>query len=221
MLMITTTVRMVDGVHSNTTSLGPAVTLNGVLVLSTGRLCRIISNYPSPFLVESRTQHRLIGTSSTSNNSDHSTSSGRNNFLGTGWELNTSLALVRVVSNDGNIVSGCSSKRTTVTSLLLDIANHGTFWDRGKRKNVADLEVGVFAGVDKLSRVHSLVGDESLGVELESVRVPKDHFGQRSTTSRVVNDVLHSSSYISMTLGVIEGSEKRRILVEAGMGREL
>lgn len=38
MLMVTTTVRMVDGVHGNTTSLGPAVALDGELVLGTRSL---------------------------------------------------------------------------------------------------------------------------------------------------------------------------------------
>ena len=33
MLVVTTTVRMIDGVHSNTTSLGPRVALDGELVL--------------------------------------------------------------------------------------------------------------------------------------------------------------------------------------------
>jgi hypothetical protein len=33
MLVVTTTVRMIDGVHSNTTSLGPGVALDGELVL--------------------------------------------------------------------------------------------------------------------------------------------------------------------------------------------
>lgn len=34
-----TTVRMVDGVHGNTTSLGPAVALDGELMLGTRGLC--------------------------------------------------------------------------------------------------------------------------------------------------------------------------------------
>jgi len=40
MLVITTTVRVIDGVHSNTTSLGPRVALDGELVLGTRCLCR-------------------------------------------------------------------------------------------------------------------------------------------------------------------------------------
>jgi hypothetical protein len=39
MLMITTTVRMVDRVHGNTTSLWPGVALDGILVLGSRGLC--------------------------------------------------------------------------------------------------------------------------------------------------------------------------------------
>lgn len=48
MLMITTTVRMLNGIHSNTTNLRPAVTLGLVFVVRTSSL-----------------QHRLVNTSST------------------------------------------------------------------------------------------------------------------------------------------------------------
>lgn len=39
MLVVTTTVRVIHGVHGNTTSLGPRVALDGELVLGTGSLC--------------------------------------------------------------------------------------------------------------------------------------------------------------------------------------
>ena len=40
MLMVTTSVGMVDGVHGNTTRLGPVVALDGELMLGPGSLCR-------------------------------------------------------------------------------------------------------------------------------------------------------------------------------------
>lgn len=39
MLVVTTTVRVVHRVHGHTTSLGPAVALDGELVLGAGCLC--------------------------------------------------------------------------------------------------------------------------------------------------------------------------------------
>lgn len=44
-----TTVRVVHGVHGNTTSLGPAVTLDSELVLGTRSLCSIISIWSPNF----------------------------------------------------------------------------------------------------------------------------------------------------------------------------
>merc|ERR1719203_2272696 len=54
MLMVTTTVGMLDGVHRNTTNLRPAVSLSLVLVVGTTSL-----------------QHRLVDPSSSSHNTDH------------------------------------------------------------------------------------------------------------------------------------------------------
>jgi len=104
MLMVTTSVRMVDGVHGNTTSLWPGVTLDSELMLST------------------RCLHQwFVGTSTTCNNTDHTTGIACNDLLGTGWELDTGLALIWVVADDGDVVSGGTSQRTTVSNLALDV----------------------------------------------------------------------------------------------------
>ena len=55
-LMVTTTVRVIDRVHTDTADLGPFVSLHSVLVVATTGL-----------------QHGLIHTTATSNNTDHST----------------------------------------------------------------------------------------------------------------------------------------------------
>merc|ERR1719365_97974 len=56
MLMVTTTMGMLNGIHSNTTNLRPAVSLSLIFVVSTSSL-----------------QHRLVNSSTTSNNTNHST----------------------------------------------------------------------------------------------------------------------------------------------------
>merc|ERR1712025_1225126 len=100
---------MVHRVHGNTTSLGPAVALDGELVLGTRGL-----------------QERLVGTATAGNNANHTTSSRVNDLLSTGGQLDTSLALVRVVANDGDIGTRCTSQRATVSNLLFDVGNDGT-----------------------------------------------------------------------------------------------
>lgn len=154
-----------------------------------------------------RTHERLVGSATSSNDTDHSTDAARDNLLGTGWELDASLALIWVVSNNGNVVSGSASKSTTVTDLLLDVGDDGTLGDLADWENVSDGQSSVLASVDELAGVHALVGDEGLRVELESVWVTEDDLCERRTTSWVVDDILHNAANVSMTLGIIEVSE--------------
>lgn len=48
--------------------------------------------------------------------------------------------------------------------------------------------------------------------ELVAVRVAEDDLGKRSTSTRVVDDVLYDTTNVSMALGVVEGSEFGRVL---------
>ena len=169
---------------------------------------------------EIRTQERLVGTSTTGNNSDHTTNAALDDLLGTRWELDSGLALVWVVSDNSNVVTRGSSKRTTVTHLLFDVGDNGTLWAGTERKNVSDVQAGVLSGVDELTSVHSLVGDESLGVSLVSVWVAELDAGEWRTTTWVVNDLLHDSTEVSMALSEVEDSELSWVLVEAGVGCE-
>lgn len=55
---------------------------------------------------------------------------------------------------------------------------------------VTDWFLTFLATIDELSSVDSLSSNEKLCPLLESVWITEDHFGQGSTTTRVVNDVL-------------------------------
>lgn len=189
---------MVDGVHGNTTSLGPRVALDSELVLSTRRL-----------------HERLVGPATSSNNSNHSTDGALDDLLGTGWELDASLALIRVVSDNSHVVSGGPAEGTSVANLLLHVADNGTFWDGSEGKDVSDGERGVLAGVDELAGVHALVGDEGLGVELVSVWVAENDLGEWCAAAGIVDNVLYNTTNVSMALGEIVGAELGRGLVEA------
>jgi len=124
------------------------------------------------------------------------------------------------VSDNGNVVARGSSKRTTVTHLLLDVGDNGTLWAGAERKDVSDVQAGVLSSVDELTGVHSLVGDEGLGVSLVSVWVAELDAGEWRTTTWVVDDLLHDSTEVSMALGEVEDSELSWVLVEAGVGCE-
>lgn len=104
------------------------------------------------------------------------------------------------MTNNSNIVAGCASKSTTITSLLLHVRDDGSFWDRAEGEDVPDGKVCVLASVDELTSVHSLVRDEGLGVELESVWISELNFAKGRTTSRIVDDLLHDAADVTMTL---------------------
>jgi hypothetical protein len=185
-----TTVRMIDGVHGNTTSLGPAVTLDGELVLSTRRL-----------------EQGFVGSATTSDDTNHASGVAANDLLGARRELDSGLALIGVVANDGDVVTRGAAQSTTVTDLLLDVGDDGTFGHRRQGKDVADGQGSVLAGVDELAGVHALAGDEGLGLLLELVRGAEDDLGERSTTTGIVDYVLNDTADVSMAFGEIERSE--------------
>jgi len=203
MLMVTTTVRMVDGIHGNTTGLRPAVALDGELVL--GSRCL---------------QQRLVCSSSTSNDTNHASRTALHDLLGSTGKLNSRLALIRIVSNDSNVVARRSSQSASIANLLFDIGHDSSFRDGSEGKDVANSQGRVLASVDKLASVHALIGDEGLGDIFEFVRVLEGDFGKRCASTRVVNYVLHNASDVSMAFSIIESTELSRSFVETSMGRE-
>lgn len=76
-----------------------------------------------------RLHERFVCAATSGNDTDHTTAGVGEDLLGTRWELDTSLALVGVVADDGHVVTGCTSERTTVGLLVLDVGENGTFGD--------------------------------------------------------------------------------------------
>ena len=203
MLVVTTTMGMVDGVHGNTTSLRPRVSLDLVLVESTTSL-----------------KQRLVNTTTTSNNTNDTTGVGGDDLLGTGRKLQTGLALIGVVSNDDNVVTRGSTKSTSVTRLLLNVGEDGTLRNGAEGKNVTDVQRSLLTGVDELTSVKTLVGNEGLLTLLVLVRVTEDDLGEGSTTTGVVDDLLDDTTDVTVTLSVIEVSKLGSSLSQTGMRGE-
>ena len=159
-------------------------------------------------------QERLVRSSTTSDDTNHTTDRALDDLLGTRRQLDAGLALIRVVADDGHVVAAGTAERTPVTNLLLDVADDGTFRNGAEGEDVADGERGVLAGVDELAGVHALVGDEGLGVELVSVRVTEDDLRERGATAGIVHNLLHDTADVAVSLGIIVCSELGRGLVE-------
>ena len=159
-LVVTTTVGVVDGVHSNTTSTGPAVALGAHGVVLPAGL-----------------EEGLVDTATTGDDTDDGTAAGRDNLLGAGGETDTGLAVL-TVANDGGVVARGTGERSTVTNLLLDVADNGTFRALGDGEDVADVEGGLLAAVDERAGRDTLSSDEGLLAELVAVRVTEDDGGE-------------------------------------------
>jgi len=145
--MVTTTEGMLDGVHSNTTNLRPAVTLNLVLVVGSASL-----------------EEGLVDTSTTGDDTDSSSASGVKDLLGTRWELDSGLASVGVVGDDDTGVSGALGKDTSVTDLGLDAAACSTFGHVADGHDVSDVKLGLLSGVDELAGGGTFGSNEDLVV---------------------------------------------------------
>ena len=125
MLLVTTTMRMVDGVHSDTTDTRVVILLGMTLPPgSTG------------------SEEGLVSTLSTGNDTDHSTAATHNSLTDTGGETDTGLGEVFVVADDNSGGTGGTGEAATVTELGLDIGDNSAFGHGGEGQDVADDELG-------------------------------------------------------------------------------
>ena len=120
-LVVTTTVRMLDWVHGNTSDSGPVVSLGLVLV---------------PGGVGS--EEWLVGSLTTSSNSNHGSAVTLDGLSGAGWEFDSGLPAVLGVADDDGGGTGSSSERASVTVLSLAVGDDGSLWHLVDWKNVAD-----------------------------------------------------------------------------------
>jgi len=108
-LLVTTTVRVLDWVHGHTTHFGPRVALRLVLVVRATGL-----------------QDGLVYTTTTSDHADGGAAHGGHGHLRARGQTQTSLARLAVVRNDGAVVTGCAGELATITRVRLSVGNDGT-----------------------------------------------------------------------------------------------
>jgi len=203
MLMVTTSVRMLYGILSHTTNLGPAVTLHGVLVIRSSGL-----------------QQGLVGTTTSGDDSDLRTDAGRNGLLSSGWKSKLSSSLLFIVCDNNGIGTGGTSESTSVTTLGFDIADNGSLRHRTQGQDVTASKTGLLSAVDELTAVHTFGTEEQFIVALVSVRVQELNTANGGTSTGVVKNFLHGSSDVTVLLSVINRSEFDGTLSSAGMRLE-
>ena len=168
-LVVTTTVRVVNGVHGHTTSARPAVALDAVLVVGTAGL-----------------EQGLVNTTTTGNNTDSSTAEARHRLLGARGQTNTGHTRVEVVTDHSGVVARRTRERSAVTDLLLDVAHNRTLRERAQRKHVADVKHGLLTAVHKLTRVQTFGSDKRLSDLLVVVRVTERNAREWCTTEKML-----------------------------------
>jgi hypothetical protein len=189
-LVVTTSVWMLYGVHGNTTDLRPAVTLDGVLVEGTSGL-----------------QQRLIGTATSGNDTNLGTDGGRNSLLTSGRKSKLGGSLFLVVSDNDSVGTRGTGESTTISLLGFNVADNGSLGNGRQRQDVSAGQRGLLSAVDELSGVHTFGTDEQFIVTLVTVLVQELNLADRSTSARVVEDLLDGSSDVSLTFGVVQRSE--------------
>lgn len=143
------------------------------------------------------------------------------------------------MSNDGGVVARCPGKSTTVTDLLLDVADDCSFGALGDGEDIADVEGGLLAAVDKCTGVEALCGNECLFAELVAVWIPENDTGERCTSNntksrrkkdiffgynlpaRIVNDFFYYSTYIAVALSEIQRAQTGWVFVKMSVRFEL
>merc|ERR1719427_1378205 len=190
MLMITTTVGMFNGVHTNTTNLRPAISLHLVLVVRSTRL-----------------QQRFVDTTATRYDTHTGTVERGDHLFDTGGKFDTGDVGIFVMSDHGGVTSRSTSQLSTVTGFLFHVADDRSFRHNAHREDVADLKGGFLSTVDELSRVHTFRSDEEFLAQFELVGVTERDDSKWGTSTRIVNNVLDHSLDVSITFSIVQRSQ--------------
>lgn len=207
MLMVTTSVRVINWVHTNGSDLREH--------FSFGLLSPVdITGFEDWFLV----------SSSSGDDADHSSGVSVDGLSNSGWEFDSGLFSVFGLSDDSGEGSGSSGELTIISVVELHVADGSTFWHFIDGQDVADGDSGFGTTVDVLSGVKTLGGDVVFGLESVLVGVSELDFGQRGASSWIMDDFSDNASDVASSLGVIEFSEPGRghvVVVSSFVGGSL
>lgn len=203
MLVVTTTEWMLHRVLSHTTNLGPTVSFDSILVVGTSSL-----------------EERLVGTATSSYNTNLGTHLGAHSFLSTRWETKTCGSFVVVVRDDNGETSRPTRKGSAIADFRFDVAHNGSLWYLLEGENVSASQCGLLPAVDELAGVHALSGNHKFSVALVAIGVQELNLGHRRSTSRIVEDLFDDTTDIAATFRVVDGTKFDSALASAYVGFE-
>merc|ERR1719454_2200395 len=188
--MVTTTVRMLDWVHGNTSNSWPAVSLSLCLVPASVGL-----------------EEWLVGSLTTSDEANHGSATTNDGLSGAGWKSDSGLLSIVGVTDDDARGAGGSGERSSISELGLAVGHNCSFWQVINWDNISNCELSLRSTVDVLAGVHSFDGDEILNSLLVSVCISEDNLCKWRSSAWVVDNVLHNSLHVSLSLNVVKSSE--------------
>lgn len=121
MLMVTTSVRMLDWVHGDTSNDRPHLSLRLLSVVLSAGL-----------------EDWLFVSASTGDDADHGSGFTADGLLDTGWQFESGLGAVLAVADDRGEGARGPGELALVSCVQLNVADRGTFRDLVDRQHVAD-----------------------------------------------------------------------------------
>ena len=125
MLMVTTTMRMLDGVHGNTSDNGPVLSLSLGLVPGVGSL-----------------EEGLVSSLSTGADSNHSSAGADDGLSGSGRKSDSGLSAVLGVTDDDGGSAGSSGEGASVSDLAFAVGDNGSLGHGVDGENISNGEGG-------------------------------------------------------------------------------
>jgi len=189
-LLVTTTERMVNGIHGNSSNSRPSLS-------------------ESLHLVEDSTSLKdgLINSFSGGNETNHGSGFTGEGLSGTRGKSDSGLAEIIGVTNDDSGGTGASGELTLITGVVFNVTDGSTFGDLVDGEDVTGGEGSLLSGIDELTGVHSFNGEEMGVLKSVLIRVSEDDLSEGSTTTGIVEDLSDDTLNVTISFSEIENSE--------------
>lgn len=111
------------------------------------------------------------------------------------------------MADDDGVITGGPGEDATVTDVVLDVTDDGTFRDGSEGKDVTDDEVSFFATVDELASVDALGGNEELVLLLVTEGVTESDLGEWGTATGVMDHVRYNTLEVTVPFTEVKAAE--------------
>jgi hypothetical protein len=201
--MVTTTVRVINGVHIHGLDLGPAGSSHFVLVVGNSGL-----------------QDGLFGSSATGDDTDHGAGFTRDGLSGARGKSDSGLGAIFGVTDDGAVGSGGSGEVASIGEVGFNIADEGTFGDLVHGEDVSGGETSALATVDVLAGVHTFGTNEIFCVLLIAISVSETNLGDGSASAAVMDNFFNNTFNITISFSIVKVSKLRFFHTVVAVGLE-